>query len=146
MLPLGIISTVFPQNLSLGCIDPWKAQPEVPSAWKAVTGGWWDTCSPMNLNPRSGLWREVEFSRYHKRLPLIRQKIFNMHGLHFKSKQLGPEMSQKATVNFILSGISTAFRKCRTSLVFITNYCFKRNLTHLFANKIKTAWSNKKPF
>lgn len=46
--PFGWISTLFPQNLSLGWIEPWKIKCSL-SAWKAETGGWWLTCSQTTL-------------------------------------------------------------------------------------------------
>lgn len=46
--PLGWISTLFPQNLSLGWIEPWKTKCSL-SAWKAEIGGWWLTCSHTTL-------------------------------------------------------------------------------------------------
>ena len=42
--PLGWISTLLPQNLILGWIEPWKRKVR-DSAWNADTGGWCDTCS-----------------------------------------------------------------------------------------------------
>jgi len=56
--PLGSTSTVLPQNLSLGWMLPWKMKGWsglVPVAWKAETGGWCDTCSEIQVKPRSGL-------------------------------------------------------------------------------------------
>lgn len=50
-VPLGWISTLFPQNLSLGWMEPWKTKFSL-SAWKAETGGWWLTCSQMILFER----------------------------------------------------------------------------------------------
>lgn len=42
--PFGWISTLLPQNLSLGWTDPWNTKWGL-SAWKADTGGWCETCS-----------------------------------------------------------------------------------------------------
>lgn len=37
-------------------MDPWNTKSWFrPSAWKALTGGWWLTCSDMSLKPRSSL-------------------------------------------------------------------------------------------
>jgi len=52
--PFGVMSTVFPQNLILGCTAPWKTN-KSDSTWNALTGGWWLTCSQMIRMPRSGL-------------------------------------------------------------------------------------------
>lgn len=51
-IPFGCISTLLPQNLSFGCIEPWNIQLS-QSAWNAETGGWWLTCSQIMWN--SGL-------------------------------------------------------------------------------------------
>lgn len=53
-VPLGWISTLLPQNLILGWIDPWKRKASGDSAWKAETGGWWLTCSQMILSFSTG--------------------------------------------------------------------------------------------
>jgi len=52
--PFGVISIDFPQNLILGCTAPWKTK-KSDSTWKALTGGWWLTCSQTTRMPRSGL-------------------------------------------------------------------------------------------
>lgn len=37
-------------------MEPWNTKSFFrPSAWNALTGGWWLTCSEINLNPRSSL-------------------------------------------------------------------------------------------
>lgn len=46
--PFGWISTLFPQNLSLGWIEPWNIK-SWQSAWNADIGGWWLTCSHTTL-------------------------------------------------------------------------------------------------
>lgn len=51
-VPLGCISTLLPQNLILGWIDPWKRKAG-DSAWNAETGGWWLTCSQTILQIQS---------------------------------------------------------------------------------------------
>lgn len=47
-IPLGCTSIDFPQNLSFGCMLPWKTKSSL-SAWKAETGGWCETCSHIIL-------------------------------------------------------------------------------------------------
>lgn len=38
-------------------MEPWKTKsPPRLSAWKALTGGWWDTCSDISLKPCSSLY------------------------------------------------------------------------------------------
>lgn len=40
-------------------MDPWNTKSCFrPSAWKALTGGWWLTCSDRSLKPRSSLETE----------------------------------------------------------------------------------------
>lgn len=44
----------LPQNLVLMRASCQNSQ-RGDAAWQADTGGWWDTCSPTKLNPRSCL-------------------------------------------------------------------------------------------
>ena len=53
-IPLGVTWTELPQNFNLGWILPRNVY-NGASTWKALTGGWWPTCSQMILKPRSSL-------------------------------------------------------------------------------------------
>lgn len=64
MVPFGSASILLPQNFSLGYIEPWKRKSSLrPSAWKALIGGWWLTCSDTHLKPRSSLVEKKEMSK-----------------------------------------------------------------------------------
>ena len=99
-VPFGWNSTDFPQNLTLGYIEPrktkclslvWSGWFESdwtfrPSAWKADTGGWWPTCSEI-------IRKFFQQKRY-----IFRYDLGTGQSRQESLRQLSPRITQSKTI------------------------------------------------